>query len=33
MFANLFDEEFSIVDDDTDKTLVTQDVATLRVRV
>ena len=33
MLASLFDEEFSIVDDDTDKTLVTQDVATLRVRV
>ena len=33
MLASLIDEEFSIVDDDTDKTLVTQDVATLRVRV
>jgi len=33
MLASLIDEEFSIVDDDTDKTLVTKNVATLRVRV
>jgi hypothetical protein len=31
MLASLFDEEVSIVDDDTDKSLVTQDVSTLRV--
>lgn len=33
MLASLFDEELAIVDDDADKTLVAQDVATLSVGV